>query len=280
MLTRRTLLASCTAMLAAHPLTAMAAPKPELWPRWQAQDPNSTLRVDHTGWTAFLDRHVAENPDGVNRLAYGRVGAGDKAALDGYVAGLAATPVTKLSRAEQRAFWINLYNALTVKTVLGAYPVKSIRDIKISPGLFSSGPWGKKLVRIEGEEISLDDIEHRILRPIWKDPRTHYAVNCASIGCPNLLREAFTPANMNALLDAGARAYVNHPRGAEIKDGKLITSSIYVWFQDDFGGGEAGVIAHLRRYARPEFATALNGVASIASDRYDWSLNDSGTSRG
>ncbi len=279
MLSRRTLLASSTAMLATHPLTAMAAPKPELWPRWQAQDPNSPLRVDHTGWTAFLDRHVGESPDGVNRLAYGRVGASDKSALDGYVASLAATPVTKLSRNEQRAFWINLYNALTVKTVIAAYPVKSIRDIKISPGLFSSGPWGKKLVRIEDEEISLDDIEHRILRPIWKDPRTHYAVNCASIGCPNLLREAFTPANMNTLLDAGARAYVNHPRGAEIRDGKLITSSIYVWFQDDFGGGEAGVIAHLRRYAAPEFAAALNGVASIASDRYDWSLNDSGASR-
>ncbi len=279
MLSRRHLLASCTAMLTALPLTAMAAPKSELWPRWQAQDPGSALRVDHAAWTAFLDRHVSEHADGVNRLAYGRVDASAKAALDGYIASLAATPVTKLSRAEQRAFWINLYNALTVQTVIAAYPVKSIRDIKISPGLFSSGPWGKKLIRIEGEEISLDDIEHRILRPIWKDPRTHYAVNCASIGCPNLLREAFTPANMNALLDAGARAYANHPRGAEIKDGKLIASSIYVWFQDDFGGGEAGVIAHLKRHARPEFATALSGITSIASDRYDWSLNDAGPGR-
>ena len=167
MLSRRALLASCTAALAAQSLTAMAAAKPDLWPRWQAQDPASSQRVDHAPWSAFLERHVSEHADGVNRLAYGRVDAAEKARLDAYVVALAATPVTQLNRNEQRAFWINLYNALTVKTVLAAYPVKSIRDIKISPGLFASGPWGKKLVRIEGEEISLDDIEHRILRPNW-----------------------------------------------------------------------------------------------------------------
>jgi hypothetical protein len=161
-----------------------------------------------------------------------------------------------------------------VKTVLEAYPVKSIRDIKISPGLFASGPWGKKLAKIEGEPVSLDDIEHRILRPIWKDPRTHYAVNCASIGCPNLPRDAFTRANMEALLEAGAKAYVNHPRGAKVSGGKLVVSSIYVWFKEDFGGNDAGVIAHLKRYANAELAKALEGVSVIASDDYDWALNE------
>ena len=98
------------------------------------------------------------------------------AALNAYVENLSRMPINDFNRAEQKAFWINLYNALTVKVVLAAYPVKSIRDIAISPGLFARGPWGKKLIEIDGETVSLNDIEHRILRPIWRDPRLHYAL--------------------------------------------------------------------------------------------------------
>ncbi|MBL8699793.1 MAG: DUF547 domain-containing protein [Alphaproteobacteria bacterium] len=262
------------------PLSAMAAPKPEPWPRWQAQDPASARRIDHGAWDGFLKRHVVAGDDGIHRLAYARVAGADKAALDAYLSMLAGTAVGALARDEQRAFWINLYNALTVQVVLGAYPVRSIRDIRISPGLFAAGPWGKKLVTIEGERLSLDDIEHRILRPIWNDPRTHYAVNCASIGCPNLPRDAFTAATMEVMLDSGARAYVNHPRGASLRDGRLTTSSIYAWFKEDFGGTDATVIAHLRRFAAPSLARALGGVDRIAGDAYDWALNDAGSPGG
>jgi hypothetical protein len=274
MLARRRLVPLLAAGASVLPIPVMAAPKSERWPRWEAQDSASTARIDHGAWDGLLARHLVEGADGINRFRYGRVAGADKAALDGYVAMLAAQGVTKLARAEQRALWTNLYNALTVKVVVEAYPVASIRDIRISPGLFASGPWGKKLVRVEDEMLSLDDIEHRILRPIWNDPRTHYAVNCASIGCPNLQKRAYTAANMEQLLDAGARAFVNHARGAEVVDGKLTASSIYVWFKSDFGGSDAGVIAHLRRHARPELAQALAGIGRIASDRYDWTLND------
>ena len=178
------------AMLLALP--AAAAPKAELWPRFAAHDENATTTIDHAPWDRFLKAHVVAGKDGIARIAYAKVPAADKAALGGYIERLAATPVTTLNRAEQRAYWINLYNALTVKVVLDHYPVDGIKDIRISPGLFSSGPWGRKLLKIEGEDVSLDDIEHRILRPVWKDPRIHYAVNCASIGCPNLPAEAFT----------------------------------------------------------------------------------------
>ena len=158
--------------------------------------------------------------------------------------------------------------------MLDHYPVDGIRDIDISPGLFADGPWDKKLVEIEGEDVSLNDIEHRILRPIWRDPRIHYAVNCASIGCSNLRPTAFTAANSDALLTAAAQAYVNHPRGARVEDGKLIVSSIYVWFQEDFGGNDAGVIRHLIRYAAAGLGTRLAGVTSIHTHDYDWGLND------
>jgi hypothetical protein len=182
--------------------------------------------------------------------------------------------VTKLSRAEQLPYWINLYNALTIKTVLEKYPVASIRDINISPGLFSSGPWGAKLVKVEGEEVTLDDIEHRILRPIWKDPRIHYAVNCASIGCPNLLATAFTAGNTDQLLTDGAKAYANNKRGVRIEGGKITASKIYDWFQSDFGGSEAGVLQHLAKYAEPGLADRLKSARGISSYEYDWSLND------
>lgn len=252
---------------------AHAAPKAELWSRWSTQDAQSARQVDHRPWNAFLQRYVRTDADSVNRLAYAEVSVEDLSHLRIYLRDLQREPVSKLSRAEQRAYWINLYNATTVDTVLAHYPVKSILDIGISPGLFARGPWGRKLLRIEGENVSLDDIEHRILRPIWNDPRTHYAVNCASLGCPNLQPEAFTPANMDRLLDKGAREYVNHPRGARVDKGKLYVSSIYEWFKSDFGGDDAGVIAHLKRYADAPLAEQLAGVNEIDDDAYDWALN-------
>jgi hypothetical protein len=253
---------------------AAAAPNAEPWPRWEAHDPAATAEIDHRAWHDFLQAHVVAGTDGINRIPYGRIPRKDKEALDAYVARLAATPISRFARPEQAAYWINLYNALTVKVVLDHYPVASIRDIRISPGLFSVGPWGKKLVAVEGESLSLDDIEHRVLRPVWRDARLHYAVNCASLGCPNLAREAYTRANLEALLEAGARAYVNHPRGARHDAGRLTASSIYVWFQEDFGGSDAGVIAHLRRYAAPPLAAVLADATRISGHGYDWALND------
>lgn len=254
------LVASVLAVVTAFtlvPVPAGAAPKAELWERWTTHEPNSSIKVDHSDWDAFLKTYVTTHRDGVNRVAYQRVSEFDKQALNNYIDRLVARPVSKLSRDEQRAYWINLYNALTIKLVLEAYPVRSIRDIDISPGLFTDGPWGKKIVTVEGEAVSLDDIEHRILRPIWRDPRLHYAVNCASIGCPNLRREALTALNAEAYLDTGARDYINNPRGAKIDNGRLIVSSIYEWFQEDFGGDDAGVIQHLRQYANGDLAAKL-----------------------
>jgi hypothetical protein len=259
--------------LMAFSLPALGAPSADLWERWSASAANK-VGIDHTEWNAFLDKNVKPGKDGINRIAYGKVTAADRKALDAYVAKLCGVRITKFPRAEQRAYWINLYNATTVKVVLDHYPVESITKIDISPGFFAKGPWKKKLLEIEGEKVSLDDIEHRILRPIWKDPRTHYAVNCASTGCPNLATRAYTAGNMEALLDEGARAYVNHPRGARVEDGRLVVSSIYAWFKADFGGGDAGVIAHLKKYADAPLAKALAGIRRVSDDEYDWGLND------
>ncbi len=269
----RRLLACLLAFLTIS-VEASAAPTADRWPFWAESDATSTTKIDFGFWNLFLARYVQASPDGINRVGYGAVTQADRMALDKDLARLAALPIRRYARPQQMAYWINLYNALTVATVLAHYPVDSIRDISISPGLFTRGPWDRKLLSVEGQALSLNDIEHRILRPLWHDPRVHYAVNCASLGCPNLAHSAYEADRLDAMLDAAARAYVNHPRGAAVSGGKLTVSSIYRWYEADFGGSDAGVIEHLKRYADPPLGQLLNGVAGIADDRYDWRLND------
>lgn len=235
----------------------------------------SAASVDHDAWERILAAAVTEDAEGVARVDYGAL-ATDPAlrdGLDGYLARLQATGVSALDRPEQMAFWINLYNALTVQVVRDHFPVDSIRDIDISPGLFSSGPWGAELAEVEGEALTLDDIEHRILRPLWGDPRIHYALNCASIGCPNLAPRAWRAGSLEEMLDAAARRYVNDPRGVAVEDGELLLSRIYDWFEDDFGTGEDDVLIHLTAYAEPDLAWEIGQSSGIGGYRYDWSLN-------
>jgi hypothetical protein len=255
-------------------IAAQAAPRAELWARWLTHDEASAATIDHGVWDHFLQRYLWLGSDGIARVPYARVTASDRDGLTADLARLAGIPISAYNRREQFAFWVDLYNELTVKLILDHYPVSTIKDIAISPGLFSVGPWGRKLITVEGEALSLDDIEHRTLRPIWRDPRIHYAVNCAAVGCPNLQSSAFTAANAEALLDKAARDFVNHPRGAMLTAGKLVVSSIYLWYEADFGGTETGVIAHLKRYARPELGSALATIDHISGDSYDWALND------
>jgi hypothetical protein len=252
------------------------APSADLWKRWQAHDAASRAVIDHGVWDRLLKKLVAPGEDGLNRFRYGGAGQADRQTLDRYVSSLTALPISTYNRAEQMAYWINLYNAVTVQVVLNHYPVKTIRDIDISPGFFADGPWGKKLVTVEGETISLNDIEHRILRPIWRDNRVHYAVNCASVGCPNLQPAAYAGATLEAMLEAGAMAYVNSPRGVAIKNGSITVSKIYDWFIADFGHDEKSVMAHLTKYATPELARQLSAIGEIEDVAYDWRLNDAG----
>lgn len=237
----------------------------------------TSLKPDHAPWARLLEAHLEQGEGGApNRFDYGALKANgeDRAALRSYIASLEATDPDVLSRDEAFAFWVNLYNALTVEVVIDHYPVASIRDIAISPGLFSTGPWGKKLVTVTGRELSLDDIEHGILRPDFGDSRVHYAVNCASVGCPDLAARPYTGDELDAMLDRAARAYVNSPRGARVENGRLTASGIFKWYMKDFGGTEEGVLAELRKYAGPDLAAALENVSGVASYDYDWSLND------
>lgn len=257
-----------------------AAPQAELWPRWEAHDPASTRTVDHSAWGSFLDSYlVTEHPTGVNRVRYDAVTVEDRRALQRYVAEMEAVPVSDLNRDEQIAYWTNLYNAVTVDVILEHYPVESIRDIGISGSAFNRHPWDAHLVTVEQEELTLNDIEHRIMRPIWQDPRIHYAVNCASIGCPNLQPEPFTGDTWDSMYDRAAREYVNHPRGVDLTGRRPLFSSIYDWYAVDFGGSIEGVVTHVLSYAESEKAVRLRrfaegGYRGRVRYEYDWDLNE------
>ncbi len=253
---------------------SLFAPDADLWERWRANDESATATIDHSAWNEFLMRYRQTGNDRIVRVSYGTVTPDDHSTLDAYIEGLAGLPISSYTRDQQFAYWVNLYNALTVQIVLDAYPVDSILDIDISRGLFADGPWDAALLTIEGEEVTLNDIEHRILRPIWNDPRIHYVVNCASIGCPNLGTRAIAAGELETMLNDAARAYINSPRGARIEDGALVVSRIYDWFHEDFGEDEEAVIAHLRQYAEPGLEQALMARERIDSYEYDWALND------
>jgi hypothetical protein len=231
----------------------------------------------------LLARYLMQGSDGINRVDYARwqASTADRAKLDGYLVALAARRPSAMARNEAFAYWANLYNAATLKVVIDRYPVKSIRDIKSETSIFDVkgyiGPWRTKIATVEGRQASLDDIEHEIMRPTFRDPRVHYAVNCASIGCPNLAPRAWRAETLDKDLDAAARAFVNHPRGARVSaDGTLRVSSIYKWYKEDFGGTDAGVIDHLRRYAGPDLSAKLQAGVRGFDDEYDWSLNQVG----
>lgn len=234
----------------------------------------------HAPFDDLLAKYVTVSPDGINRVAYGKWAAAkpDRSALDAYITTLAAQKPSSLSKPEAFAYWANLYNALTLQVILNAYPVKSIRDIKSENWLDPKawlGPWRTERVVVEGRRYALDDIEHKVLRPTQQDPRVHYAVNCASLGCPNLMNRAWQAATLEADLESAARAFINHPRAVVVRsDGTLKLSSIYKWFAEDFGTTDLAVIAHIKRYAAKDLAEKLATVTKIAEDHYDWSIND------
>lgn len=262
------------ALLVLASLAFVPAQAGELDAYFSTHNQNATMTVDHSAWERILSTYVVASPDRINRFAYGRVSAADKKALKAYLVALEGVKVTTLKNDEQRAFWINLYNALTIDVVLDRYPVKSIKDISLGGGFFSSGPWKKPLVKVEGKALSLDNIEHDILRKVWKDARVHYAVNCASISCPNLMAKAFTAANLDEMLTQGAKDYVNHPRGARASGGKITLSRIYSWYRSDFGSSDAEVLRHIAKYAAAPLKKALADVDTIDGYDYDWSLNE------
>jgi hypothetical protein len=175
-----------------------------------------------------------------------------------------------LTRDERFAFYINAYNAWTIKLVLSGYPgIESIKDL----GSIFQSPWKKKICRIGGDVVSLDHIEHDILRPKFKDPRVHFAINCASISCPPLMSQPFRGSTLDRQLDDATRAFINNPERNYLKGNTLYVSRIFKWFGKDF---DYDIVGFFLTYADDHLKKELEAkkqTVKVSYLSYDWSLN-------
>ncbi len=220
--------------------------------------------VDHRIYAKLLAKYVE-----AGRVNYAGLKTEEKQ-LDAYLEILAAVEPAALSRDEQFAFYINAYNAWTLKLILSGYPgVKSIKEL----GTLFKSPWKKKIVRIEGQTITLDELEHNILRPRFRDPRVHFAINCSAKSCPPLRPEPYRGADLNRQLDESTRSFLNNPSNYRLQAEQLYVSRIFKWFSEDFGND---VIGFYRTYASEDLKkqlTARGNQIRVAYLPYDWSLN-------
>ncbi|MGR6860501.1 DUF547 domain-containing protein [Aliivibrio salmonicida] len=242
---------------------SFAAPKSELWNYWDISNEKNATTISHQYWQQTLDKYLTTQGE-YTLFDYASITEADELILNSYLRQMRRIDPREYKKSEQYAYWVNLYNAITVKIILDNYPIKSITKLG---GVFSFGPWGEDVVTVAGKTLTLNDIEHRILRPIWNDPRTHYAVNCASLGCPNLQPKAFTARNSEQLLDKAAKEFINSKKGVLVTNNNTQLSSIYDWFAIDFGNQQQ-LFEHLKKY-RPEL-TSFTG--DISYD-YNWTLN-------
>lgn len=244
-----------------------------LWPIWEVNNPLSKAVIQHSEWQEFLQKHLITNEEGINLIDYPNVRETDRQLLKKYIERMSGINISEYNRAEQLAYWINVYNAITVHTVASYFPVNSIDEINISPGLFSIGPWGAKLITVNNISLSLDEIQNRIIRPIWNDSRSHYALNNGAIGAPNLGKEVYTGEKLEQQLNLAAFDYVNSLRGVQVIEGELVVSKIYDWFSEDFGETKQNVINHIRQFAKEPLKHQLKHVNTIDNYVYNWHLN-------
>ncbi|MEP6344057.1 MAG: DUF547 domain-containing protein [Maricaulaceae bacterium] len=225
-------------------------------------------------WDTALQGYVKPvDSQGVARFDYAGLTANqaDRKLLKDYIAHLETKNPDTMSENEALAYWANLYNAVTVDVIVNNYPVTSIRKIRSG---FSIGPWDRDFVTVNGTVMSLNDIEHGTMRKKFPSPLIHYMVNCASVGCPNLKDGLWQASTLDADREAAAKAFVNSDRAVRITNKGLQVSSIFKWYQSDFGGNKDGVLAHIRQYARPELVKAIDAGAKIRGFEYDWDLNE------
>lgn len=231
---------------------------------------------DYAAWNALLARYY----DPAKGMNYKALKAHDAPALAALQRRLAEVDPASLSRNDQLAYWINLYNVSVVAVVVEHYPVDSIRDISTDP-IIRLNVFKKPYVKAKGGAISLNDVENDRLREGFKDPRIHFAINCAALSCPPIRTEAYVGSRVGEQLDDQARRFLNGPRGVHLeKDGDTLivhTTKIMDWFGDDFDKWGGGRLAFLKRYVSPETRAEIDragGSAKLDYDDYSWKLND------
>lgn len=231
--------------------TPKADPKPEP-PKEEPVKPT----FSHDSWDKLLRKHVSSSGK-VNYKSF----KSDKIALESYIKLLQDNPLQdSWNKNKKMAYWINAYNAFTIKLIVDNYPISSITKLD------GGKPWDKKWIKLGGKTYSLNNIENDILRPQYKDARIHFAVNCAAKSCPTLLNRAWTASNLNANFEKQATAFINNANFNKISEKNIEVSKIFEWYAVDFGD----LITYLNKYSR----TKIKSNAKINYMEYDWNLNE------
>ncbi|GAB5398927.1 MAG: hypothetical protein Aureis2KO_05120 [Aureisphaera sp.] len=245
-------LQSC-ALFSAAGLSTQGQPIKQVTP--QLTSANTSL-VDHSQWNTLLQKYVTDE-GWVNYEGFQK----EQNTLENYLTLLSNNaPKKNWSVQELLAYYINLYNAHTVKLIVDHYPTESIKDI--------NGPWTRGIVPIGNRNLSLGGIENGILRKM-NEPRIHFAINCASVSCPKLLNEAYVANKIEEQLDQVTRAFIDGPKN-EISASNPKLSSIFDWYAKDFTiNGKQDVIGYINQYVDDP----INDNATVEYLEYDWNLN-------
>ena len=219
----------------------------------------------HAEFSRLLGTYVQDNL--VNYAGW-TANAEDTAALGRYVDQLAALDPAEWPADDALAYWINLYNAVTLRLILDNYPLDSIKDLG---GFLKKSPWKRDLVTVGDRTLTLNDIENDIIRPGFGDPRIHFALNCASVGCPPLGKEAFVPDKLSDQLDAACRLAMNRDQWVRVAGNKVELTRIFDWYGGDFTADGGSVPEFIKRYRTEPWPS---GEPKISFMSYDWSLNE------
>lgn len=232
-----------------------------------ASPPTGPPPALHAPFDTLLSRYLVRN-----RVRYLNWWAADsdRARLTRYIDSLEAQRPSTWREADAKAYWINLYNAATIELVLEHYPINTIKDI----GRVIGSPWGRKFLRVEGRSISLDLIENEVLEKRFPDSRLHFALNCASIGCPPLRARTYSADSLDAQLDEAAWRTINDPRHVQVTGRELHISELFKWYKDDFKRDVGSIEAFLARYRSDVVVGAGLAKYSFYYLDYDWALNE------
>ncbi len=223
--------------------------------------------VDHSAYDRLLKKHVNENGL-VNYKGF----KADQKEFDQYLDLLSKNPPAKSwSKNEQMAYWINAYNAYTIRLVLNHYPVQSIKDIGSKIKIpFVTTPWASKFFSIGGEKMSLDNIEHGTLRKKFNDPRIHFALVCASISCPRLRNEAYSADKLDRQLDEEGQGFLNDPTKNKLSKDAAQLSKYFDWYKGDWSNNGQSVVSWVNKYAN----TKISPSTKVSYLNYNWKLNE------
>jgi hypothetical protein len=211
--------------------------------------------TDHSAFNSLLQKYVTS----AGKVDYKGLKK-DKEKLNAYTDSLAKQiPTTKWSKDASLAYWINAYNAFTLKLIVDNYPVKTITS------LYKGKPWDEKWITLEGKKYSLNNIENDIIRPKYKEPRIHFAVNCAAVSCPPLANTAFTEKNLTTLLETRTKSFLNSSAN-NVTSSSVVVSKIFDWYKVDF----SNLITFINKYSKTKAAS----TAVVTYKEYDWNLNE------